>query len=48
MSTLKLALLGAGNVAESYVRQIRRLREEGMDVELAAICGRTQIGRAHV
>jgi predicted dehydrogenase len=34
-------MLGAGNVAESYVRQIRRLREEGVNVELAAICSRS-------
>lgn len=40
MPPLRLATLGAGNVAESYVRQIRRLREEGVDVELAAICSR--------
>jgi len=40
MPPLRLAMLGAGNVAESYVRQIRRLREEGLDVELAAICSR--------
>ena len=44
MPGLKLALLGAGNVAESYVRQVRRLREDGMDVELAAICGRMAEG----
>ena len=41
MPPLRLAMLGAGNVAESYVRQIRRLREEGVDVELAAICSRS-------
>jgi len=41
MPPLRLAMLGAGNVAESYVRQIRRLREEGFDVELAAICSRS-------
>ena len=41
MPTLKLAILGAGNVAESYVRQIRRLREDGLAVELVAICSRS-------
>ncbi|MCA0431781.1 MAG: Gfo/Idh/MocA family oxidoreductase [Proteobacteria bacterium] len=41
MPLLKLAILGAGNVAESYIRQIRRLRESGIEVELAALCGRT-------
>lgn len=38
MPPLRIALLGAGNVAESYVLQIRRLREEGLAVELVAIC----------
>jgi predicted dehydrogenase len=38
MPSLRIALLGAGNVAESYVLQIRRLREEGIAVELVAIC----------
>jgi predicted dehydrogenase len=41
MLSLRIALLGAGNVAESYVRQIRRLREEGLAVELVAICSRS-------
>jgi predicted dehydrogenase len=41
MLPLRIALLGAGNVAESYVRQIRRLREEGLAVELVAICSRS-------
>jgi predicted dehydrogenase len=40
MQPVRLAMIGAGNVAESYVRQIRRLREEGLAVELAAICSR--------
>ena len=40
MPSLRLSILGAGNVAESYIRQIRRLREDGVDVELVAICGR--------
>ncbi|MGD9714477.1 MAG: Gfo/Idh/MocA family protein, partial [Thermomicrobiales bacterium] len=41
MTKLRLAILGAGNVAESYIRQIRRLRDDGKDLELTAICSRT-------
>ncbi len=41
MPSLRIAIIGAGNVAESYVRQIRRLREAGLAVDLVAICGRS-------
>ena len=48
MTKLRLAILGAGNVAESYIRQIRWLRDDGKDLELTAICGRTEEAAARL
>lgn len=40
MKTLRLALVGTGNVAESYMNEIRALKRQCVDIEVVLACGR--------
>lgn len=40
MDRLRLAFIGTGNVADSYAAEVRHMADDGLRVELSAVCGR--------